>query len=175
MTSPVFLGEESKRCWLQKISNKYGDFKVAKSYKNKKGEVSFSKHKSILDCWTNDLDFMDEVNHRQVLPYEVILDLDDKDAIDKVDNICDDLNELDEEFYCFFTGSKGFHIHIIDRKLRNYPDWVKKVIREELYKLSSINFDVHKSSSKVLIAMENTPHWKTGEKKCLVRKSKWLI
>jgi len=175
MTDLVYLGNEPKRCWLQEACNKYGDFKVCYSYINQEGEHKFTKHKSVLDLWQTDLKFLDKVNHRQILPHEIILDLDDKEAIDRFQEVCDVLDEKGETYYCFHTGSKGYHIHILDHKLVLMPENYVKKIRTSLYKLFSIPLDFHKSSSKVLIAMENTAHWKTGKTKNLVRKSRWLI
>jgi len=174
MVTPVYLKEESLRSWLQKVCNKYGDFKVCGNYIDKFGEKRWTKHKSVLECWSDDLKFLDTVSHRQVLPYEVILDLDDKESIAKKEDICDHLEELGEEFYCFSTGSKGYHIHIISKDICNLSDYHKKLLREQIYALSDIAFDELKASSKVMIAISSVPHWKSGKEKVLVRKSKWV-
>lgn len=176
MLSPVFLNEQPLRCWLQETCNRYGDFKICNNFIDKNdGEKKWTKHRSVLDCWHNNLKFLDTASHRQILPYEIVLDLDEEDSILKVEDICNHLEELEEDFYCFKTGSRGFHIHIIDKQLCQLPDKYKELIIRELYNLSDIKFDQHKASSKVMIAVCSVPHWKTGNIKTLVRKSKWLI
>lgn len=171
--TPVFLNKTTKKKWLQDVCNKYGDFKIAYSHKNKDGTHIFWKHKSIMECWHNDLPYLNKCNHRQILPWEIIIDLDDKKAIKNVWNICNELKRNNEEYYCFSTGSKGYHIHIINFNLLNKSSNYRRKVRESVYNYFKIKIDFAKSSDNVLIAMENTPHWKTGRRKELKRCNKW--
>ena len=177
----IYDGSISKKLWLEQIANKFGDFKIAFS-KKVNGEHIYYKHRSIIECSSDEnLYFMfEKCNHRQIQPYEIVIDLDDEKAIANVDKICDLLDRNKEEYYCFSTGSKGYHIHIIDKKLapfnisKEVKQKIEKNVRILLYDLVKkeigIDVDYQKSSSNVLIAMENTPHWKTGNKKKLYRK-----
>ena len=170
----IYNGKLSKKAWLEYIANKFGDFKIAFS-KKVNGQHIYYKHRSIIECSSNEnLYYMfEQCNHRQIQPYEIVIDLDDEDAIANVDKICDFLSEWKEEYYCFSTGSKGYHIHIINKDLA-IEKIDRKKIRTDLYRIIKeylgFEIDFHKSSDNVLIAMENTPHWKTGNKKKIYRK-----
>ena len=179
----LYDGSIGKKLWLEQIANKYGDFKIAFS-KKVNGEHVYYKHRSVIECSSDEnLYYMFDIcNHRQILPYEIIIDLDDEKAIADVDKICNRLDGHKEEFICYKTGSKGFHIHIIEKKLaiirnnyKNHSEDFFKLIHNEIYKLLiqkqlKIFVDTQKGSNKTLIAFENVPHWKTGIKKIIYRK-----
>jgi len=182
----IYSGLISKKLWLEQIANKFGDFKIAFS-KKVNGQHVYYKHRSVIECSSDEnLYYMfEQCNHRQIQPYEIVIDLDDEKAILAVDKICDLLDSMKEHYYCFKTGSKGYHIHFIDKELAigNYSKELKQEIEKKvrilLYDLIKeeigIEVDYQKASSNVLIAMENVPHWKTGIKKTLYRKGdiKW--
>jgi len=172
--TPVLLDPMEKVQWLQDVCNKYTDFKIAYNYKRFDGSIGWSKHKTVMDCWENDLKFLFKATHRQILPYEIILDLDDIDSIKKVDRICDYLEHCGESFYCFSTGGKGYHIHIIEKKLLNFSQNYRRKIREVFFNKFDIEFDNVKVNDTLLISLEWQPHRKTGILKNLVRSSKWV-
>jgi hypothetical protein len=96
--------------------------------------------------------FIQHVNQRQVLPIEVVLDLEKKEqlrpAIEK-------LKSMDATFYVFETGSRGYHIHIFfNRELTE---------KEKLRIIKLFGADTQKASSKCLISLEYAPHWKSGK------------
>jgi len=170
----VYNGIISKKLWLEQIANKFGDFKIAFS-KKVNGQHFYYKHRSIIECSSDETLFymFEQCNHRQIQPYEIVIDLDDEDSIAGVDKICDLLDKYRETYFCFTTGSKGYHIHIIEKSfVKSIID--RQKVRIELYRIikkqTGFDIDLQKASDKVLIAMENTPHWKTGNKKKLYRK-----
>jgi len=174
----LYDGSISKKLWLEQIANKYGDFKIAFS-KKVNGEHVYYKHRSVIECSSDEnLYYMFDIcNHRQILPYEIIIDLDDEKAIAGVDKICNLLGNYKETYFCFKTGSKGYHIHIISNDFidvdgikEDFKKKIKLILYTDIKILLGYDIDQHKASSNVLIAMENVPHWKTGVKKTLYKK-----
>jgi len=130
----------------------------------KKGEETmFSKWKKYSECifpvdfdgtsndW-KDTQFLKQINQRQILPIEVVLDLEEKEQLPA---IAKTLTEWKVKFKIFSTGSRGYHIHI----------FFKEELTEQT-KLKIIKFfgaDEQKAGNKTMIALENTPHWKSGK------------
>jgi len=150
------------RVWcLQWLSNRYGDFKVAKSFMNKEGDVIWSKHRSILECWHSDygLKFLEGANHRQVLPVEIVLDYDFKlNNVDKL-LIKNELNDRNYQYKAYHTGSKGIHVHIIDKSLALMGRYQRELKREEV--IANCGAELMKKSDKCMISLPGVPHWKS--------------
>lgn len=161
--------EETQLQRLSRWANIYGDFKVTYSFRDKEGIDHFSKHRSVLECMETDwgLKFLAKSNHRQILPNELVLDLDDKPTLQKIKVMCDKLDTLECIYRAYFTGSKGYHIHIWDYDL--ISNQRRKTKRRNAYNIL-FNCDGLKNSENVMIAMENQPHWKTGNQKRVIRK-----
>lgn len=101
--------------------------------------------------------FLSRVNHRQILPIEVALDLEKKEQLKP---IVKELKKLIVKFYVFSTGSRGYHIHIF---------FNRELTQEE--KSSIIKYfgaDEQKSSNRTMIALEFAPHWKSKKIKELI-------
>jgi len=96
--------------------------------------------------------FLENVNQRQILPIEVVLDLEEKEQLKPV---IEKLKKLDMIFYVFSTGSRGFHIHMFFNK-----ELPKK---EKLRIINYFGADTQKASKKCLISLEYAKHWKSGK------------
>ena len=151
----------SKRLYLQNLCNKYGDFLVTTSIKEG-SEIKWYKHRSVMDCWSdeNKLHFLDEATHRTPHPHEVVLDFDDNPTAYKITKVCEELENLGFKYVAFFTGSRGYHVHIIDLNLN-------KEERDIL--ITKFGAEDLKKSDKSMVALEFTPHWKTGKNKTMIR------
>jgi len=104
--------------------------------------------------------FLERVNQRQILPNEIVLDLEERgQLIPSVDS----LDKLGWTYYVFSTGSRGFHIHIFFNTNLSVED--KKMVIEYF------GADMMKMGEKTLIALEYSKHWKSGKLKNLWRKS----
>lgn len=167
----VYFAESINRShWLQYIANKRGDFKTACSY-TINSEKKFSKHWTVISCQENErYRHLETASHRQIFEEEIVLDFDESsfdnnpEQLRKIFERClRELKHFDIEFKAFFTGSKGYHIHItVDALKINNLDLIKKnIIRK--YKCDAL-----KASNNVLIALEYAPHWKTGQQKRLL-------
>jgi hypothetical protein len=98
-------------------------------------------------CW---------VNQRQVLPNEVVLDIENKEQLNP---IIEKLKKLGLIFYVFSAG-KGVHIHVFfDRELSE---------GEKLKIINHFGADTQKASNKTMIALEFTPHWKSQKIKEMI-------
>jgi hypothetical protein len=141
------------------------DFEVCSLYKSKKGDTKsrwkWTSYSAIgFDIEKNKKKFK-EINCRTIFPQEIIIDLEEKEAIDFI------LKKLDKnKFYyeCYETGSRGFHIHL----------WFDSPIREEEKEKFILIFkgDVMKKSDRNVIALEECPHFKTGLIKTLFKEKK---
>ncbi|QGH73132.1 MAG: hypothetical protein [Siphoviridae sp. ctjeG17] len=155
--------EQSKIAILQEVYNKYGHFEVCTHFEN--GE--WSKRRDVLRC--NELEEwwrLSKANNRTILPCEIVIDL-DPDTNDTRDSMRLKANKVKE--YCdkfqlnatvFFSGSRGYHIHIFSTTIMNYNEKQKRNIRTTILKF--LDADLTKISEKTTIALEYTPHWKTG-------------
>ena len=95
--------------------------------------------------------FLMHVNQRQILPCEIVIDLEERKNVWK---IVTELTSMNLTFYVYDTGSRGVHIHI----------FFKKDLTEE-EKLKIIQYfggDSQLASNKHMIALEYVEHWKSG-------------
>ena len=94
--------------------------------------------------------FIENCNQRQILPCEVVLDLEDKE---KLEPTIKELKELNIYFYVYSTGSRGYHIHIFFNRVLT--------TQEKLAIIRHFHADEQKAVEKTLIALENATHWKS--------------
>ena len=163
---------ENKKGWLDYLYYKIGkqayNFFVCGTYDNNK-KRGFTKWKKYLDCvaiidvvnenntWEERKYFV-QINQRQILPNEIVLDIEDPL---KLKPIINELKELEFEYHVFETGSRGYHIHL-------YFDRDAKVEEKEAF-VKKFDTDIQKCSEKNLIALEYSPHFKTGRMKLEVK------
>jgi NAD kinase len=149
----------NKKSWLDylyyKVGNQQYDFRV-NGLKKKDEVVISTKWKKYSEvCFPIDIgeDWKIEyVNNREILPCEVVIDLEEEGSIEE---IIKKLTEDNLTFYVFKTGSRGFHIHI----------WFKEVLTndEKLRIVKRYGGDEQKANQGTTIALEYAPHWKTGK------------
>jgi hypothetical protein len=156
---------------LQEMCNKYGDFQVS-THKN---DSSWTKWKSVLYCWEN-LDKeewrLKTANNRTIFNDELVLDLDGNQTIKQKEkhittNIIPTLKKYGIYNYkIYYSGSKGHHIHIIIKMLGTRKLSYQKLIKQTI--ITKTGCDLAKTTKRTMIALENTPHWKTGKPKTRV-------
>lgn len=158
--------------YLQDLCNRYGDFKVAIAGRKDDGRMYWTKHHTVMELWHDDdgLTFLQAANNRQILPAEIVLDLDDSPSEQRLKEICTVLDLLGCRWRAYFTGSRGFHVHVWDVEL------AKESHRQDIrrFLIKKLGCDCMKASDAVLIALEGAPHWKTGNPKTLVAQSRWF-
>ena len=161
-----------QREYLQELCNRYGDFKVARTWKDTEGNHHWSKHRSVLVCWETEegLQFLDCVNHRQILQNEIIIDLDNKPSEKKFNKVCDAIQKSTCD-YAAYSAGRGYHIHmLIPSKWIHLARMVGLSLdsfRERRIKM--FQGDKAKIHTNTMIALEGVPHWKTGAIKKLIR------
>ena len=153
------------------IGKQQFDFFVAGTFKQKDGVIGFSKWKKYSEAvFPIDFDgscredwktqkFFEQINQRQILPIEVVLDIEDKNQIKP---IVEKLEKWKWDYEIWDTGSRGYHIHIISKEEFNQEE-------KEAF-IRNLGTDMQKCSDKCLIALENCPHWKTGNLKRMISK-----
>jgi hypothetical protein len=162
-----------KKNWLDKLYYEVGkqqyDFFLCGTYE-KKGETLFSKWKLYSEAiFPTDFDgtcdnwkvrnFFEQINQRQILPIEIVLDIEEKERIKPIVKM---LEKWKWEYSIWNTGSRGYHIHLIFKEELNQEE--KKAVVKKL------GTDMQKCSDKCLIALEYENHWKSGKPKQLISK-----
>ena len=151
-----------RKVWLDKVYYDIGkqqyDFKVCGLQKKEDDEIistKWRKYSEVIFPVDFDEDWKIQwINNREILPIEVVIDLEDKKTIL---DIMKRLERDDLTYYVYETGSKGFHIHIFfTETLTN---------EEKLDIVKRYGGDEMKSHQGTMIALENCPHWKTGRMK----------
>jgi hypothetical protein len=160
----------NKREFLDKLFYLYGkqntDFYL--NIMTKEGDiVKSTKWRKYSDvCWSNnnkDIWFLEKVNNRSILKNEVVLDLEEAE---RVNEITEKLKKLNLYFSLFKTGSRGYHYHLF---------FNRELIKEEkLYLIKYFKCDEQKAGDKCMIALEYSPHWKSGKVKSLVEENKGI-
>lgn len=156
----------NKKEWLDflyyNIGKQQYDFFVCGLKKLENGEIKATKWKKYsevcfpLNSW--EYKKIDWVNQRQILPNELVLDIENKENFE---NIKEKVKKfLFGNYRIYDTGSRGYHIHIFSI----FP--ITKNIKEFFCKI--FGSDIVKGGEKTMIALENTPHWKTGRIKTLI-------
>lgn len=146
--------------WLETLQygKEYGNqqfnLEIAHAFKDEEGNAKFSKWKSYIEC---DEEFKSKANNRTILPNEVVVDLEEPERYEEV------IQAIKKDFLyyqSYKTGSKGYHIHL----------WFDKALSSEEKKeiIRRYGADEQKATQRCMIALENVPHWKTGNPKNLV-------
>ena len=94
--------------------------------------------------------FLGHVNQRQILPCEIVLDLEEKEQLKPT---IEKLKQTSAKFYIYETGSRGYHIHLFFNQ-----DLTK---RQKETIIQYFGADIQKAGG--LIALEFAPHWKSGK------------
>lgn len=100
--------------------------------------------------------FLQKATHRTILDIELVFDVDDEPILETAQNIIKKYAKNNP--VCYFTGSKSYHIHIFDERLRNSN---MQRFRQKI--LLNNNSDSGKGSSNQLIALEGAPHYRSGK------------
>ena len=134
--------------------NKKENPELAYAYLNKEGVPQWSKWIKKSECDSN---FLDKANNRTILSNEIVIDIEDPNKFQEVSEQV----RKDFKFYEIWkTGSKGYHIHLL---------FSKELTQEEkLVVIKRYNGDEQKGIKRCMIALENKPHWKTGNPKTLI-------
>lgn len=105
--------------------------------------------------------FSEKVKHREQLPFEIILECDNGQHKSVIKFLRE--NKL---AYLDFESNRGHHIHTYWCGLQELSRQEREKMREEL--ISMLRTDICLKSDKHTIALEFTPHWKSGKTKKLI-------
>jgi hypothetical protein len=160
--------------YLQALANKYGDFKVSYAWKNQDGDIIWSKHKSVMECWESEegIRFLNRVNNRSSLDCEIRIDTDPakddtpEQAKDVFDNVCTTLDSKGIKYTGWSSGSRGYHIQIMFPSMNG--DKVERMKLRE-YIIDLFKADRHKINDTSMLTLEWAPNNKTGKIKIPLR------
>lgn len=163
---PYFKDINSKKkAWLDYLYYKIGkqkyNYKICELNKDSDGNNKGKTWKTYMEA-VAPLDIKEHwklknYNQRQILPNEVVLDLEDKKLMDK---IIQELTERNLNFYIFDTHSRGIHINIFFNQ--------KLSMKRKTILINFFGADSQKASENTMIALEFTPHWKSKQIKELI-------
>lgn len=148
--------------WGKQFTN----FRIFHNYFDSAGEKKFSKWTYYLDATEEDLE---KATHRTLLSNEVVLDFDPElnqsfeDLTKKVKKACYYFKKKDLPYLCYFTGSRGYHVHVFVKALFFKDRETRRQFRVNLIKF--FGAELQKNSEGTAIALEGVPHWKTGKPK----------
>lgn len=160
------------------IGRQSTNYNLQHSRITEEGDHTWTRRKTFLDIdpqhnrW-----FVENANHRQILKNEIILDFDRVIPIESV-MVDKDIRRLlceldlvnDVTYSVWHTGSKGVHVHIYLQALRAHSrrdrERLRRAFFDEFEWFSGV--DKLKASDAHMIALEHTPHWRTGRMKTLV-------
>lgn len=157
----------NKKDWLDilfyDIGKQQYDFLISGLKRTKKGDVStkwypYIEKVMILNTWEDYK--LKWVNQRQVLPNEVVIDLEERNSLNSVLELLDSHNET---YYVYDTGSRGYHIHIFFKKALTE--------KQKLNFIKKNGGDIQLAGVKHMINLEFAEHWKSGKIKRLVKQS----
>jgi len=158
----ITLNQEKKRFLdylFYEIGKQQYDFELCGTY----GDKQFTKWKRYSEAifpidfdgtsknW-KEQNFFSQINQRQILPIEVVLDLEEKSQLKPT---IKKLKKWNWNYYVFSTGSRGYHIHLFFEKEIN-P-------KEKLWIIQKSGADTQKAGKRCLISLEFAKHWKSGE------------
>ena len=98
------------------------------------------------------------INQRQVLKNEIVIDLEEKESFD---GVCKKLEENNNYYYAYDTGSRGYHIHIFFKF--NLTQKQKDLFIKKYFGDRQLSHEKH------MINLEFSEHWKSGKIKKLVK------
>lgn len=174
-----FLGHPERFLGLlSAVCNKYGvNPRLVPMYRRRKtGTLEYGKNLTLLQWLELAENQRPAIYHRQILPFEIVLDLDEPDRIQEAVKIAQMLvgKGLDDVYF-FVTGGKGIHIHIFflheykHAIFRNKEaDFLKKISKLAEKFAKTFGFDASLSSRNRSIGLEFAPHRKTGKLKKLI-------
>lgn len=161
----------TKKGWLDKLYYQIGkqqyNFRVNGLKKDNEGNVISTKWKKFSEAvFPIDFDgtckdwkkqrFFEDINNREILPCEVVIDLEDRL---KIIDVRKRLLEDGLKFYVFTTHSRGFHIHIFFKEdLDN---------EQKLAIIKRYDGDEQKANQGTTIALEFSNHWKSRKRKVI--------
>lgn len=134
------------------------------------------KWKLASELLQNSPDYM-QINHREVLPSEIVIDFDTKDE-DKLKRYYGELRKRMHAwkipYTSYTTGGKGIHVHIFNDAVAKEPvetrPLLKKIFIDQLFLHGTQNWAVHggvdyQLCSRHLVRSEYGMHEKTGRDK----------
>ena len=156
--------QTSKKAWLDYLFYKIGkqqyDFRLSSLSKNGGEPISSKWHKFseiVFPVGPGEEWKLKYINNRDILPIEVVIDLEDAALLGKVEQKLKEDNL--QPFYVFATGSRGYHIHIFFKE---------ELTCEEKMKIIKRYGGDEQKAYKTCIALEFAEHWKSGKIKELI-------
>jgi hypothetical protein len=140
----------SRTAYLQTLANRWGDFGVSWNWQDQDGNWQFTKKRSVLQLWHENVSRMDKVMHREAMPHEIFVEIDDPHPVSemklaKAKSMCNALHLP----YAIFKSRKGYHMSVLDMGRKMLHDLI-----------DFTQSDAQFHSRKVTWSLEWSAHWK---------------
>jgi len=149
----------SKKAYLDYLYYDIGkqncDFMISGLTRTNNGDISTKWYKysqKVMPININESYKLMWVNQRQILPNEIVIDLEEKKTIK---DIIIKLKKYNQSYKIFDTGSRGYHIHIF------YNFNLTEIQKQKFIKL--FGADEQLNSKMHMINLEYSKHWKSGK------------
>jgi len=147
--------------WLDELYYNIGKQQYDFELQQQKKEGFMSKRRKYSNVGFSKNPWLIYANARTLLGNELVLDFDP--PFDHLETCVAQLKKKWDKVYVFFSGSKGYHIHIFDKRIERMSYEHREELRE--YWIKKFGADWQKKSERTTIALEYAPHWKTGRLK----------
>lgn len=144
---------------LNKLFERYN---IKVTYINKKKNIYWKNWKKWSNCNKEE---KEKVNLRQLFPNEIIIDIDT--TKEDYNQALQELEKNNLKYYAYSTSSRGWHIHLFFKDLEKYSKEDRNLIRTNFLKHYGNHLD--KKSENTAIAFENRLHFKSEQKKVLIK------
>ncbi len=134
----------------------------SEEYKTSKPEVI------VESCKMTKADVLLIANNRQVMPFEVVFDIDEEDSLAKATHILGWLSGLGLVSSVWESGGKGHHVHCYIGQLADMDPTVRRVVRGVFFNQCGVKVDEQLKSDNVTIALEYSSHRRTMRDKQIV-------
>lgn len=149
----------NKKSWLDHIYYDIGrqqyDFKVSGLSRTENGDIStrwYNYSEKVMPIDPCEEWKIKWINQRQILPNEIVIDLEERDTLKSV---IKKLKDYKQNYYVYDTGSRGYHIHIFYK--------FELTSKQKLRIIRMFGGDEQLSSLKHMVNLEYAKHWKSGK------------
>lgn len=155
--------------WLHILHYDYGgqcSYQQQVQYSYIKGQDKiFCKRKYLIDVTEQD-----KFSHRTLFPFEIIIDLDNPQPNTElfIQHTHMELEKAKVEHAFFFSGNRGFHLHIFDKNIIKLSPREREEYRRKRIELITTDYDKMLLVDSHMIAVEFSLHWKSGKPKQLL-------
>jgi hypothetical protein len=166
---PFFVQKQAKRN-SYRLTYPTGEYEIKRKYRIWDENISPKDQKVKIIAEKRRMpkkEMVSIVNNRQVMPFEIIFDLDEGNTFSQAKVLLNRLNDAKIKASVWYSGNKGHHVHVFIKQLKGINNGDRSLIRDVFYKIYGkyIKTDKQLRSDNVGIQIEYAHHRKTYKEK----------